>query len=302
VTIGARVAQSEVVDAVSQSRAIVRWPSVGQLLAVVLGCGAGVFLWRSGTLYRLSDYLIAEKDAWATAQSIVTILGICAAAWWWSARRARYPRADLKLAVCHRRLDENTTWLRVRATLANKGEARIKVKGVRVYVQRIFPLNSWIVSALAKGEPIVSSKDGLIPWRLIAESNALRSQCEIEPGESENLAWDFAINGGHRVVQAYVHFANEVKRNRGPIGWSDSVLYDIVDTSEPGSNGAPTVITHTRSELVSAADEAPPISLATPPVSRDDKLSGLDTDTKRQDQTDPMPRPKEDDDPPKKAS
>lgn len=67
-----------------------------------------------------------------------------------------------------------------------------------------------------------------------------RKECEVEPGETETVEFDFLIPPGTQCVRVYAHFQNPQKWGGG-IGWRAAIFHDFPETSERaliGSNGS----------------------------------------------------------------
>lgn len=65
-------------------------------------------------------------------------------------------------------------------------------------------------------------------WALVAERNATLNPLNIEPGEKQDLEFEFAVLSEIKVVRVYSYFRNDQNMKDGSeIGWATSSYYDF---------------------------------------------------------------------------
>jgi len=163
-----------------------------------------------------------------TAAAIV--VGAVWAYWRFVRERTRWPRAEIDLQVAYRRLDPDHAVLQVKLKLRNRGRGLMKLRALRVYLQRVRPLRAGMRASIAEGKAF--NKTGVeANWPLIEEHERVwpdAERPELEPEEGEELTLDFFISPMEEVVFVYGYLENEKKkRGRRELGWSVSTLYDI---------------------------------------------------------------------------
>lgn len=175
----------------------------------------------------LKIFLSGSKDALAGMQSLITVLGIPAALFWWWKQRKRYPRLDMKVSAVHRWVSTDVVWLHVCATLENKGNILAELKSGYVWVQQIIPVPENIQAELASGRNPVPDSETQAPWAYLSKSTTI-PHCEIEPGESGVCEWDFFISEcAVDTILVNVHVANSMKARDEEMGWDASIVYDL---------------------------------------------------------------------------
>ncbi len=204
-------------------------PQIRWVIGMVLAFGLGLLIrasWATG----LKEALVNNKDAWGTIQTILTVLGVPVAVWWWMARRQRFPRADLALTVVHRELQPGVVWIRVRGALTNKGDVKIGLDKVSVYVQQVVPPPPSVQKIIEQQENPAEHGEARAIWESLCTAETRLSAVEVEPGEVDVYDWDFFIyDPDVKTVLIYMYIANVAKANTGNLGWSSSIVYDLVE-------------------------------------------------------------------------
>jgi hypothetical protein len=180
---------------------------------------------------------------WQTASDVVsnaaTVAAICVggtwAYWRFIRERTRWPRTEVELMVTHRQLDALTVVLHAKAKVRNSGRGLMKLRQLRVDLQRVRPLGREMSASIKAGTPF--NKTGVeAAWPLIEQHvrNWEDDKPELEPGESDEFGVDFFIAPSDEVVFVYCYLEN-VKKRHGTkeLGWSVSGFYDLASNEDP---------------------------------------------------------------------
>jgi hypothetical protein len=106
-------------------------------------------------------------------------------------------------------------------------------------MQQIRPFPTEVEQLLDKTGMLVSGAEREAEWPLVAEKEVAWPQgsCEIEPGERQQLDFDFAVESSLTTVLAYAYVKNLAKR-KTEIGWDAQMAVDLVERQPKGVDGA----------------------------------------------------------------
>lgn len=173
------------------------------------------------------------KDVAETIQAIVTSVGICVAGVWaWLTfvrRRQRYPRARLTHQIQHVPVGGKHAVLHVRATISNEGDVLLCLVEGTAWIAQILPPPSAVLKAIEECRDPVQGQKTEIEWPRISEvrqESWKKHEVEVEPGETEEFHYDFALEPDAKCVQVYTYFRNAKKRRR-ELGWRLTSWYDV---------------------------------------------------------------------------
>jgi len=168
-------------------------------------------------------------------QSLVVVTGVVIGGWWtwflFIKNRQKYPRANINHEIVHVRLSKEKTLLRVTVNVSNIGSVIISLIKCDIRICQILPLNKETQSVTAGyvREDKNGCLDSEIEWFLLRdlERECKKGECEIEPGESEKIYFDFIIDSNIETVSIYSHFTNAVKKDKSNLGWSLTTIYNL---------------------------------------------------------------------------
>jgi hypothetical protein len=208
----------------------------------------------SGALWPVfGAWLAQNKDAFQAIQALVTSAGIVAGAIWFYRRRQAHPRVVLTQQVTHRPLGEGRIWVRVTVSMENKGNVLVAFSEAKTLLQQVVPLTRDFAAEIVSRGDLPREKDGPeIEWRTLAECTASPGRVELEPDESDTIAWDFVISERPKTIIAYTHLPNATKSRPGTPGWTVQTVYDLT-TAEQIANPQPQLGTN-RDDLESDAE------------------------------------------------
>lgn len=150
--------------------------------------------------------------------------------------RQKYPRANLKHRITHRPIGNKKQLLVLEIIIENTGDVLLSFASAVARIQQVLPTPASVGGSLRAADP-VPEKEKEFPWPLLVsrESNWRKGEFEIEPGESDQVTYDFFLGDKLETVRVYVYFENEKKRKREKrIGWGITTLYDL----RPRSNSS----------------------------------------------------------------
>jgi len=165
-------------------------------------------------------------------ESYITILAIILGGYWtymlFIKKRQKYPRADMLHDIKHVPLSDKKTLLTLNVKIINIGDVMISIESGEVRVQQVLPVPEEILEEIQKGEDPVKENEREIFWSIINERKCKleKDEVEIEPGESDNIKFDFIIDSDIMVIEIYSHFKN-IKKQKRDLGWSLTSIYDL---------------------------------------------------------------------------
>lgn len=212
-------------------------PEIQNLRGCVTGERAGQRERCRSSKTHLMEKEILEKvdaslDKWANGTdiaknilaSIAIIVGGC---WTWRIyvqHRQKYPKAALTHNMSHIKDVDGKTLLRVALAVSNIGNVKIEIKSGFVRVQQVLPLKDEIRIAIQDQK---DQSDDEVGWALVEEKKySHKDDFEVEPGESEELHFDFFIPQETDVVIVNSHLTN-VSKKKKQIGWDITDMYEI---------------------------------------------------------------------------
>ena len=155
--------------------------------------------------------------------------------------RQKFPRANIIHDIKHLSLPNDKTLLHIDIRLSNVGDVLLSLASGEVRVQQVLPLPDELANIIEKGEDPVKDEEREIEWPLIGERSCSwkKDDFEVEPGESDNLLFDFIIEKEVKVVEVYSYFQN-IKKRPTDIGWNLTTVYDLRSKNKSGANGEKT--------------------------------------------------------------
>ena len=165
-------------------------------------------------------------------QSLFTVAAIVAGGIWtymlFVRRRQRYPRANITHQIRHYPISDRKVLLRVTVRICNKGEILLSLASGFTRVQQVIPCPVDLCESVGKQEDSANQCEPEVEWPLLREKKlrSQRNKREIEPGETDELHFDFVIDSDVQVVVVYSYLKN-VKKRRREIGWNATSIYDL---------------------------------------------------------------------------
>jgi hypothetical protein len=159
---------------------------------------------------------------------IALIVGGIWSYWLFVQNRQKYPRANIAHRIAHRHIANGKLLLHVNVIISNTGDVLLSLIHLETRIQQVLPLPAGILDSINKGQNPVPEGETEVAWPLIdsQELEVKEGECEIEPGESQEIHHDFIIDAEVETVEVYSYLLNEQKRVR-EIAWDLTTLYDL---------------------------------------------------------------------------
>ena len=173
--------------------------------------------------------LTSVQTAVEIAEAIATILAIAVGGFWsymlFVKTRQKYPRASLEHRITHRPLDSERQLLVVNVFLHNTGEVLLSLVSNETRVQQVLPQPP---DLLGSDTNPVQEGSTEVEWPLLdsRERNWTAGEFEIEPGEVDQVTYDFIVGSDVETIRVYSYFRNALKVKK-QIGWGLTTLYDL---------------------------------------------------------------------------
>lgn len=168
----------------------------------------------------------------ATIQACVAIVALFIGGvwgyWLFVQNRQRYPRASIGHQIIHRPIADGKLLLHVTVDISNPGSVLLSLISMQTRVQQVRPLSAKLAESIQQGLEPVKVGHTEIDWPLIdsRELKMEKNKFEIEPGEHQEIQFDFILDSEVQTVLVYSYLENQVKRER-EIGWDSTILYDL---------------------------------------------------------------------------
>lgn len=162
-----------------------------------------------------------------------TVIAIIVGGYWtymlFVKTRQKYPRAKIEHNITQKHLSHNKLLLHVAINISNTGSVLLSPISGEIRIQQLIPLSFEIQDSINKGKDPVEDKHTEVLWPLIArkELKLKKGDLEIEPGESDQILYDFILDADIQTIQIYSYFKNDIKYHR-EIGWPLTTVYDIL--------------------------------------------------------------------------
>lgn len=168
------------------------------------------------------------KDKVETIESILKVLVIPVGAWWaWIGfirNRVRFPKANLQHEVQIWRAD-NKTFVHLALRITNTGNVLMRITNGCAWVEQLTPLPEAVSARIASGEDVVRENRIDAEWALVQKRDLPPNHCrEIEPGETDQIDFDFMIEPDVQRILVYSHLANPRKETAG---WNLNTIHEI---------------------------------------------------------------------------
>ena len=186
------------------------------------------------------DWNVA-KDFASVLQSFGILIGIFIGGWWtyrlFVQNRQKYPRANLSHKISYVKLPNNKIYLQIKVIIANVGNVLICIESGFSRISQILPL--------AREFNNLNNSEREIEWPMLEkkEANEIKQNCEIEPGESDEICFDYLIDTGVEIINIYSYFSNFKKKSmfrifnrfhicrrvlkKRDIGWQITTIYNL---------------------------------------------------------------------------
>ena len=168
---------------------------------------------------------------WQGAIAIALVIGGVVAAYKFDLFREGKPHLTIDLSVSSRPINAEDTHVGVVARLHNTSKVRVIVETVHWDLSIVAPYAERYVEELVQEFSDESQGDSGVrefPWDLLESDRISNYRMAVEPGETEQLTYDFIIptNIWSVAVSIFVENIDE-----DAMGWSRREFYDIEESS-----------------------------------------------------------------------
>ncbi len=171
-----------------------------------------------GTPTPIPSLIEALPNIVTLAQCIISTLALIIGGFWtislFRLRREKYPKAKVSHVIFSTKIGRKKRLLHINVKIENLGQVLIKINKGEIRILQIIPFE-W---SLVKPD----QKTNEIEWYQIG-GNSNDIKLELEPGESDELCYDFIIENNIKVIEVYTHYTNVEKGTR--IGWPKSTIH-----------------------------------------------------------------------------
>lgn len=188
--------------------------------------------------YALDAFSMDIKDKISSALAIVNIIAIAVGGYWtydvFLMERRHLPHANIEYSISHIPLNPETKLLRVVITITNNGNARMEIKNTDIRIQRILPISctqssSCVTEEIDHAFRNVQRTGNQFAWPMIAQRKSeWQTSLDVEPGEKEQLDFEFVVSSGIKTIRVYSYIRNESKPTT-KLGWHQSTYYIFSD-------------------------------------------------------------------------
>jgi hypothetical protein len=173
------------------------------------------------------------KDIADIANSLATIIALIIGGIWsyilFVRKRQKFSSADLTHQIKHMHIGNGKILLHVSISVINKGSTLLTLASGVTKIKQLLPLPIELQNRLVEGNNLVEEGNSEVIWpNLQIRRINWEEELEIEPGESDQLIFDFVLDEKIQIIQVYTHLMNELKRKgERPLGWGLTTTYDI---------------------------------------------------------------------------
>jgi len=174
-----------------------------------------------GEVSQVQRTSVIDWTGWV--KDVATIVALLAGGYWFYRRREKYPRMNLTLQATLDSADQQRQLARVCVRLENVGKVMAKLVCAEVWLQQLDPRPARALDSVERMQETIYDDSGPSAealWPLVGK-RVLRfaeGQREIEPGEQDEIWFDFLVDETVCSALAYVHIEN-VAKSRSPFTW-----------------------------------------------------------------------------------
>lgn len=173
-----------------------------------------------------------RMDLIPQVESVVKIGAIFLGGWWtWIGfirKRVRHPSANIEHDV-KMWTDAGLSFIHLTVRVTNRGSVLVRLGKGCAWVEQLAPLPPAIQDSISGGDDIVQPGRVDAEWLLLQKRDLAQDHLlEIDPGETDQIEFDFAIDASIRRVLIYSYLANTRRRTGG---WNLNTIHEIPTTA-----------------------------------------------------------------------
>jgi hypothetical protein len=164
-------------------------------------------------------------------ESLAKIAALAIGGWWtWAAfirNRLKYPRANIEHQATIWR-DGGRLFIHLAVRIINTGAVLIRLEKGYAWIEQLTPLPEPVRTRLENNGDVVPEGRTDAEWvKLIRRDLPHDYCCDIEPGETDTIDFDFQIADSVSRVLIYSYVENQQKR---VIGWNLNTIHHVLPT------------------------------------------------------------------------
>lgn len=180
-----------------------------------------------------SDFNNTVEAIYYITAALGIALGLIGGYYAFLRKRLRFPRIIMMHTINSWQVTKERSLIRLTLGLSNKGEVLFKYRNFRITIYQLRPWPSEIVELIEKGEgPTYELSDGgwlftEYRWPTLHTINPQfsKNHCRIEPGEDDELYFEFSIPSNVETILVYTFLDNPKKKG---IGWNKTSVYKVL--------------------------------------------------------------------------
>ena len=170
--------------------------------------------------------------------------------------RIAKPQATLDHHISHRPITGGNVHLAVQVTIHNSSRVVLEFRKAMAWIQRVAPATEAEVEEYQR--EVLEGQPQDLAWKRVALRYRIwqADQLVVEPGERDQITWEFLIPNELQTVRIYTYFYNErvaedkpaaqrperkrawnwlfFKRKKGPLGWIRVSIHDLNISGQGG--------------------------------------------------------------------
>ena len=180
----------------------------------------------------------AATDIFQIFEAAATVIAIIVGGYWtyilFVKRRIDFPRSNIEHRVTHRIISDRKLLLHVDVTISNVGDTLVQLVSGEMRIQQMVPPPEEVLTSLNEDRTPVEDGRTEVDWPLVDSRKITwaEGQFEIEPGERDEVPYDFFVDTDIETVEVYSYFQNARKVGRD-IGWGHTTIYDLKSPGLP---------------------------------------------------------------------
>lgn len=172
-------------------------------------------------------------------QKLVTTIAVISGGFWtytlFIQHREAYVKANVSQSLACINVSDDARLLRLNVTIKNSGNKLLRLVYGEVQVKQVLPLTPDVIKEWEAIRGGKTESPEYFSWESIPTKPKPRKwrpgELDIEPGESENIYFDFFIPTKLKVVDVATWFSDEDKI-KNKLGWGASTLIDLRKSEE----------------------------------------------------------------------
>lgn len=172
-------------------------------------------------------WIVGKFGSIQDIESLVKIGALFIGGWWtWFGfirKRVQLPSANVEHHVTMWR-DAGQTFIHLSIRITNHGNVLMRVEQGCAWVEQLTPVPESVANRLQQTNDLVPEGRVDAEWVLIKKIDLPKGFCrDVEPGETDHIDFDFAIDESIQRVLIYSNLANRKKKDRG---WNLNTIHE----------------------------------------------------------------------------